>query len=78
MRDYSVMSDFCNPWTAARQVPLSKGFFRQEYQSRLPFPSPRDFPYPGIKFASPASPALQANSLLSEPSGKPIVPYLEY
>ena len=28
------------PWTAAHQAPLSLGFFRQEYWSGLPFPSP--------------------------------------
>ena len=28
------------PWTVAHQVPLSMGFSRQEYWSRLPFPSP--------------------------------------
>ena len=28
------------PWTIACQVPLSKRFFRQEYCSGLPFPSP--------------------------------------
>ena len=44
------------------------GFSRQEYWSGLPFPSPGDFPDPGIE---PGSPALQADSLLSEPPGKP-------
>ena len=39
------------------------GFSRQEYWSGLPFPSPRDLPNVGIK---PGSPALQADSLLSE------------
>ena len=28
------------PWTAAHQAPPSLGFFRQEYWSGLPFPSP--------------------------------------
>ena len=28
------------PWTVACQAPLSMGFSRQEYWSRLPFPSP--------------------------------------
>ena len=46
------------PWTAARQAPLSMGFPRQEYWGGLPFPSPGDHPYPGIKPTSPASPAL--------------------
>ena len=40
------------------------GFSRQEYWSGLPFPSPGDLSDPGIK---PRSPALQADSLLSEP-----------
>ena len=47
-------------------------FSRQEYWSGLPFPPPADLPDPGIKPTSPASPALQAGSLLIEPSGKPI------
>ena len=73
-----VVSHSANPWTTAHQAYLSTEFSRQEYWSGLPFPPPRDFPYPGIKFLSPVSPALQGNSLLSEPSGKPIVSYMEY
>ena len=42
-------------------------FSRQEYWSRLSFPSPGDLPDPGIE---PESPALQADSLLSESPGK--------
>ena len=34
----------------------------------MPFPSPGDFPNPGIE---PGSPALQADALPSEPPGKP-------
>jgi len=34
------------------------GFSRQEYWSGLPFSSPGDLPDPGIKPASPGSPAL--------------------
>ena len=44
------------------------GFSRQEYWSRLLFPSPGDLPDPGIELGSPA---LQADCLLSEPPGKP-------
>ena len=47
------------------------GFSRQEYGSGLPFPSPEDLPKPGIK---PGSPTLKADSLLSEPQGKPMFP----
>ena len=54
------------PWTVACQAPLSMGFSRQEYWSGLPCPSPGDLPKPGIKSGSPA---LQADSLLSEPPG---------
>jgi len=43
-------------------------FSRKEYWSGLPFPSPGDFPDPGIE---PGSPALQADALLSGPLGKP-------
>ena len=43
-------------------------FSRQEYLSGLPFPSPGDLPKPGIE---PGSLELQADSLPSEPPGKP-------
>ena len=39
------------------------GFSRQDYWSGVPFSSPGHLPNPGIK---PRSPALQADSLLSE------------
>ena len=55
------------PWTIARQAPLSMGVSRQEYWSGLPFPSPGDLPDLGIE---PRSPALQADSLLTELHGK--------
>ena len=48
-------------------IPLSMEFSRQEYWGELPFPSPGDFPNPGIE---PRSPVLQADSLPSEPPGK--------
>ena len=48
----------CNPMTVAHQAPLSIGFSRQECWSGLPFPSPGDLPYPGIKPVSRMSPAL--------------------
>ena len=53
-----------NPWTVARQVPLSIGFSTQDYWSGLSCLHPGDLPNPGIE---PRSPALQADSLLSEP-----------
>ena len=58
---------FVTPWTVAHQAPLSMEIPRQKYWNGLPFPSPRDLLKPGIK---PGSPALQADSLPSEPTGK--------
>ena len=43
-------------------------FSKQGYWSGLPFPSPGDLPNPGFE---PGSPALQADSLLTELKGKP-------
>ena len=50
------------------------GFSRQEYWSGLPFPSAGDLPKPGIK---PEAPALQADTMLYEPPGKPCKRYAE-
>ena len=59
---------FATPWIVAYQAPPSVGFFRHECWSGLPFPSPGDFPDLGIE---PGSPALWADALPWEPSGKP-------
>ena len=48
----SVVSDSADPWTGACQAPLSMEFFKQEYQSGLPFLPPKDLPDPGMKPAS--------------------------
>ena len=53
----SVVSDSATPWTVTHEA------------CGLPCPPPGDLPYPGIE---PRSPTLQADSLLSEPPGKPI------
>ena len=47
------------------------GFPRQEYWSGLPFPSLEDLPNPGIKPASPVSPALAGGFFTTEPAGNP-------
>ena len=60
----TVMSDSAIPWTSPCPAPLSMGFSRQEYWSGLPFPSPEGLSTLGIK---PRSPALQADSLPTEP-----------
>ena len=59
---------FVTTWTVACQAPLSMGFFRQECWNGLLFPSPGDHPNLGIAIESPA---LQSDSLLSEPPEKP-------
>ena len=59
---------FATPWTVACQAPPPMEFSRLEYWSGLPFPSLGDLPSPGIE---PRSPTLQADSLPSEPPGKP-------
>ena len=66
MKSFSRVRLFATPWMVAYQASPSMGFSRQEYWSGLPFPSPGDFPNPGIQ---PRAPALQA--LLSEPPVKP-------
>ena len=69
----SVMSDSATLWTVAHQAPLSMGFSRQKYWSGLPCPPPGDLPNTGIKPTSPVSPALQVDSLPTEPLGKPLL-----
>ena len=39
---------FMAPWTMAHQAPLPMEFSKQKYWSGLPFPSPGDFPNPGL------------------------------
>ena len=46
------------------------GFPRQEYWNGLPFPIPGKLPNLGTEIVSLVSPALQADSLPAEPSGK--------
>ena len=56
------------PRTVAHQASPSLGFSRQAYWSGLPFPSPGDLSHSGTE---PGSPALQADSLPTEPQGNP-------
>ena len=55
----------------ARQAPLSMGFASQEYWSGLPFPPPGALPNPGIKPASPVSPAPAGGFSTAEPLRSP-------
>ena len=67
----SVVSDFLrsHPWPVAHQIPLSMGFFRQEYWSGLPFPPPGEL-HPGIEPGSPESLCIAGGFFTSEPQGK--------
>ena len=53
---------FATLWTVARQAPLSMGFPRQEYWSRLPFPSPL------THHALAAAKSLQSRLTLCDPT----------
>ena len=64
----SCVQLFVTPWTVACQVPLSKGFLRQEYRSGLPFPSAGHLSNIRIE---PASPALAGKFFTTAPPGKP-------
>ena len=76
MLNCQVVSDSCDPMTVARQAPLSMEFPRQEYWSRLPFPSPGDLPDPGIEPRSLASSVLACRFFSTEPPRKPQVRFI--
>ena len=57
------------------QAPLSMRFLRQEYWSRLPFPSAGDLPDPGIESESPV---LADGSFIAEPSRKSLKDITSY
>ena len=67
VKSISPVRLFVTPWSVAYQAPPSMEFSRQEDWSGLPFPSLGDLPNPGIE---PGSPALQADTLPSEPPGR--------
>ena len=74
----SVMSDSATPWTVApppppHPTPLSMGFSRQDYWCGLPCPPAGDLRNPVIESASPA---LQADSLPTEPPGKSLTKHI--
>ena len=62
-----TLYDFMN--CIACQASLSMEFSRQEYWNGLPFSSAADLPNSGIESVSPA---LQVDSLSSEPQWKPL------
>ena len=54
----------CDPMGCSHQAPLSMGILQARILEWVAMPSSRDLPNPRIE---PRSPALQADSLLSEP-----------
>ena len=79
-----VNAHFCSPGTQGNAILCvlngslmaavayqSMGFFRHEHWSGLSFSAPGDPSDPGITLVPPVSPTLQADSLPTEPSGKP-------
>ena len=66
--NWSCVWLFETPRTVALQAPLSVGFPRQEYWSKLPFLFPGDLPDPGI---GPVSPVLAGGFFTTEPRGRP-------
>ena len=70
------MSDSATLWTLAHQAPLSMGFSRQEYWSRLPCPPPGDLPNPGMKPVLLCLLHWQVGSLPLVPPGKPKYIYI--
>ena len=69
---FSHVQVFVIPWTVAHQAPLSMGFSRQEYRSGLPSLLQGIFQTQGSNSCLPASLALQADSLPTEPPRKPL------
>ena len=50
---YTVSLTICDPWTLDHKTPLSMGFFRQEYWSGMPWPTPGDGSNAGMEPVSP-------------------------
>ena len=66
-----VPNSFVTPQTVAYQASLFTGFSQQEYWNWFSVHLPGDLLNPGIETASPASSALQADSLLLNHQGSP-------
>ena len=60
---------FETSWTVTYQAPLSMGFSRQKYWSRLPFPSPGDLPDSEVEPTCLTSPALAGGFYTTAPPG---------
>ena len=65
-----MSNSFVTPCTVVHQASLSVEFSRQEYWSRLPFPTLGDLPNPGIELASLAAPTLEGGVIITAPPRK--------
>ena len=65
--------NLCAPMDCSLLGSSVHGIFRLEYWSGLPFPTPGDLADPGIEPEYHLFPASQADSLPTEPSGKPLL-----
>ena len=68
---FSCVQLCVTPWTVALQAPLSMGFSRQKYWSRLPCLPPGDHPYLGIKPGLLTFPVLVGGLFITSPPEKP-------
>ena len=68
---FSGVQLFATLWTIACQAPLSMGFSREEYQSRLPCPPLEDLPNPRIKPESLMFPALAGKFFTTSATWEP-------
>ena len=65
------------PWTVSCEAPLSMGFSRQEYWSRLSCPPPGDLPNPRIEPVALVSPALAGRFFIIQATGEASTRYIE-
>ena len=75
VKSFSRVRLFVTPWTVAYQAPQSMEFSRQEYWNGLPCPPPGDLLDLGIELHLLHFLQWQADSLPSEPPGKPVTPH---
>ena len=69
----SHIQPLATPWIVVHKAPPYMGFYRKEYWSGLPFPSPGDLPGPGIESKSPA---LAGEFFTTDPPRKTCVGYI--
>ena len=72
-KSLSCVRHFMTHWAVAHQAPLSMGILKARILEWVVISSSRESSRPRNQAVSPASPALQADSLPAEPSGKPCV-----